>query len=58
MGKKTHETKPENQPICDKEMEQSVLGSILVTPSVLDEIYDTLSRGTFIGRITLASFTP
>lgn len=47
MSKKTNETKPEHQPICNKGAEQAVLGSILVHPQCLDEVSDLLQPEDF-----------
>jgi replicative DNA helicase len=47
MAQKTQETKPEQQPICNLEAEQSVLGAILVRPEVLDEVADLLRPEDF-----------
>jgi replicative DNA helicase len=46
MAKK-ETTKPEHQPICDLEAEQSVLGAILVRPDVLDEVVDLVQPEDF-----------
>lgn len=50
MARKTQETRPEDQPICNLEAEQAVLGAILVRPEVLDEVVDLLAPEDFYGE--------
>jgi replicative DNA helicase len=47
MSKNTNETKPEQQPICSKEAEQAVIGSVLVRSEVLDVVADILDERDF-----------